>query len=93
MSIKRQLKSGYQGYFVTVVLEQTVHSVGLGFTDTLHRYVVAKDEKRAEQIAADFYQEQKLEVRISQAVRSVMNVLSNSFPEQVLGFDEGTVAC
>ena len=93
MTMNRQLKSGYQGYFVTVVLEQTVHAVGLGFTDTLYRYVVAKDEIGAEQIAVDIYQEQKLEVKITQAVRSVMNVLSNIFPEQVLGFDEGTVAC
>lgn len=93
MSNKRKYKPGYQSYFVTIVLEQTVHVVGLGFTDTVYRYVIAKDNENAEQIAANYYKGQKLSVTISQAVKTVFDVLKNTFPEHVLGFEEGTLAC
>lgn len=93
MSTKSQIKSGYRSYFVTVVLEKTVYCIGMGFTDTLYRYVLATDKVTAQEMAANFYESKDFNVKITQASSSAFNVLSDVFKDQVLGFEEGTCLC
>lgn len=91
MTLKYQLKPGYQLYFMTIWFEETVHSIPYGFTNLLHSYAVAQTEDEAIELIRKKHSE-------GPALRKVVADLARSqdlsrycFPENMPGIQKGAV--
>lgn len=77
-------------YFASIFLGETVHAQALGFTDYIMKYVRAETEEQALDLIRQW--SQALNVKIKKASFSVakaQELKSYTFPEQILGIQEG----
>lgn len=88
--MKYQLKPGFNIFMNTIIFESKVLVQGLGLTDTIHTYCIAKSKESAQEKALSHYNDKDLEVRLVdayQTTRATVNSLMNK--DEVLGWGEG----
>ena len=90
--MKYQLKAGLSLFLVTTIFDQKVLVAGggMGLTDTVHRYSIAESQDKAEDNVREHFEDQGINVSIvsgSVSTRATVNTMT--FPEQVIGWNEG----
>lgn len=89
MTLKYQLKPGYQLYFMTIWFEETAHAIPYGFTELIHSYAVAQTESEAIELIRKKHSEGPDPRRVLADPARSQDLSRYCFPENMTGIQKG----
>lgn len=81
-------------YFLTIVLNKTVHMQALGYTTQLYQYACASSPEEAQAVAEQWAMQQGCDVKTVHAGRtpaSQQDVHTYAFPHQIINLPKGVL--
>lgn len=86
-----QQTNGKKIYFVSVFLSETIHAIGLGFTDYVHQYAYASSPEEAELVTEEWLKSQGHKVRNAKCgtlASAKQDINSYTFPHQIINLPQ-----